>query len=260
MRKWSLVVVAVVVGTFAVAAVVLLWPAGTDPISEDEAVASFRQNAGEPDRGEPDAGEVPEAGVYSYATVGSESVKLGPLPAETREYPGLTTATVAAGDEGCFELGLNLIEQHTEDTTWCRTDDGGLRLGSLLKHQSVAQFDTTVTIGCDPGVVWRPGADGLPMECSLSLGGGPMEVTADFAGTSISSSGTQEVEGETIEVVKLDMHFDLTGSVSGTWDERLWVTTDTAMPVRIDREFHLEGFAAFDEDFSLQIESTSPRR
>ena len=275
MSKRVTVGVALAVALVLAAGVALIArPRGADPISQSEALASFRekQSTSVPDaeagadRLDTGSPSVPAPGVYSYDTSGNEVVKLGPLPAEERPYHDLTTAEVttipsADGDPECFSFALNLLEQHTEDSVFCRTAGGGLRLESYAKHQSVAQFNPTVNIACDPGTYSEPEEVSLPLECTLVLDGGPMEVSTDFSGTARSSGPeTLLVGAEEVEVLPIDIHFDFQGSVSGTWDEHLWIQIDTALPVRLEREFHLDGFASFDEVSSLRLNSTAPER
>ncbi len=264
MNRRLLVGLAVLLVILAGVVVFIARPRGADPISEEDAVEAFREDGASDseDGGGADDG-VPAVGVYSYGSEGREVVKLGPLPAEERPYAEVTTAqvTVVQGDPGCFAFTLNLLEQHTEDSTWCRTEAGGVSFDSHAKHQSVAQFDPTVNISCDPAVIWEPGTESLPLECELSLDGGPMAVTSDLVGTARAGAPTSsDVGGATVEVVPVDVHFDLEGSVSGTWDERLWLEVETALPVRIERSFQLEGFAQFDEASELVLRSLEPSR
>ncbi|MFV0317139.1 MAG: hypothetical protein ACK5O2_09305 [Microthrixaceae bacterium] len=278
-RIWiatGVVVVIVAVGIFW-----LTRPRGADPISEADAVESFRETEGSAagsdgsdsttsttaTDGEDGGSATPTPGVYSYATTGREVVKLGPLPAETRDFPETTTAAVttsASTDDSqlCFDYKLNLIEQHTEDTTWCRSEGGALRFASYAKHQSVAQFNPTVNIACDPSIVWEAGIDSQDLSCDLTLDGGPMEVTTEVTGTSVSSppESLEVGDGASVEVIPVAMNFDLEGSVSGTWSEKLWLDARSMLPVKIERSFRLEGFATFDEQSTLVLQSTEPNR
>lgn len=265
MNKRLLVGLASLLVLLAAVAVFFARPRGADPISEEDAVEAFREDGlvRNSDVGDRSDDGVPTVGVYSYDSEGREVVKLGPLPAEERPYGEVTTAqvTVVPGEPGCFTFTLNLLEQHTEDSTWCRTEAGGASFDSYAKHQSVAQFDPTVNISCDPAVIWEPGTESLPLSCGLSLDGGPMEVTSELVGTAVAGAPTSsDVGGATVEVVPVDVHFDLEGSVSGTWDERLWLELDTALPVRVERSFQLEGFAQFDEVSELHLRSLEPSR
>lgn len=259
---------AVLVAAVALVAL-LVWPRGADPVSEEDALESFReQGSGDPtldETSEEPSAVIPATGVYRYGGSGSETVQLGPIPAETRQFPadinGVVTKSDSISGEPCFITTLNLIEQHTEDSTYCRTADGGLRLEHYEKRQQVSAFKPTVDIRCDPGVLWEPGTPELPLECSLELLGGPKKVTVEFSGTSAATEGeTRELDGTEREVVTLYVHFDLEGSVSGTWDEILTFTTDDALLVGIDRLFHLEGFASFLEDISYELSSAAPAR
>lgn len=265
---------ALIVGGFVLVAVVALvaliaWPRGADPVSEEDALESFREQGSAdptPDEAAEDPSvSTPAPGVYRFTGSGSETVQLGPIPAETRLFPpeinGVVTKPDPISGEPCFVTTLNLIEQHTEDSTYCRTADGGLRLDHYEKNQQVSAFKPTVDIRCDPGVLWEPGTSELPLECSLELLGGPKKVTVEFSGKSTAIEGeSREIDGAERDVVKLAVHFDLEGSVTGTWDEMLTFTTDDALLVGIERMFHLEGFASFLEDLGYELTSAEPVR
>ncbi len=270
----------VIVGGVVLVAVIALiailaWPRGSDPVSEQDALESFRQQSEDKETTsttearqedaprEGSSSEAPEAGVYRYQGSGSETVQLGPIPSETREFPteinGVVTAGEPSADGACFVMTLNLIEQHTEDSTYCRTAEGGLRLDHYEKHQQVSAFNATVDIRCDPGVLWQPGESEFPVKCSLELLGGPKAVKVDLTGTATVTEGaTRDLDGEQRDVVEVLVHFDIEGSITGTWDETLTFTTDDALLVGIDRLFDLKGFASFLEDFGYELISATP--
>jgi hypothetical protein len=269
MNKRALIVGGVVLVVVAALVALLAWPRGADPVSEEDALESFREQGSADSTGdeatEDPSAAIPTPGVYRYAGSGSETVQLGPIPAETRQFPAEINGVVTSSDpnsgEPCFITTLNLIEQHTEDSTYCRTADGGLRLEHYEKHQQVSAFKPTVDIRCDPGVLWDPGTPELPLECSLELLGGPKKVVVEFSGTSTATEGeTRGLDGTEREVVTLFVHFDLEGSVSGTWDEILTFTVDDTLLVGIERLLHLEGFASFLEDISYELSSATPAR
>ena len=90
----------------------LAWPRGGTAVTEDEALDNFRSDQSasttSDDAGSAEGTEGPSAvdttptpGVYSFATTGQESVKLGPLPAETRDYPDIVPG------ETTFRLAVN---------------------------------------------------------------------------------------------------------------------------------------------------------
>lgn len=269
LRRRALVIGGVVVVALVALVAVLVWPRGADPVSEEDALESFREGGSTgstPEKAtEGTSTAVPARGVYRYTGSGSETVQLGPIPPETRNFPpetnGVVTDAEAVSGEVCYVTTLNLIEQHTEDSTYCRTADGGLRLEHFEKHQQVSVFKPTVDIRCDPGVLWEPGTPELALQCSLELLGGPKKVTVGFSGTSTAVEGeTRVLDGVESDVVTLDVHFDIEGTVSGTWDEKLTFTTDDGLLVGIDRLFDLKGFASFLEDFEYELASAVPAR
>lgn len=269
MNKRVLIFGGVVLVAVVVLVALLAWPRGADPVSDEDALESFREQ-GSGDSTVDEASEdlatvIPAPGVYGYVGSGSETVQLGPIPPETRDFPpeinGVVTDADPISGETCFVTTLNLIEQHTEDSTYCRTADGSLRLEHYEKHQQVSAFNSTVDIRCDPGALWEPGVAELPLECSLELLGGPKTVTVEFSGRSTATEDeTRELDGAEHDVVTLDLHFDLEGSITGTWDEKLTFTTDDALLVGIERLFDLKGFASFLEDFSYELTSAAPTR
>lgn len=275
MNKRVLIVGGVVLVAVVVLVALLAWPRGADPVSEEDALESFREQGSggssplEATEGSATAENsttaIPAPGVYRYVGAGSETVQLGPIPPETRQFPaeinGVITEAHPVSDETCFVTTLNLIEQHTEDSTYCRTADGGLRLEHYEKHQQVSAFKPTVDIRCETGVLWEPGTADLPLECSLDLLGGPKTVTVGFSGTSTATEGgTRDLDGTERDVVTLELHFDLEGSITGTWDEKLTFTTDDMLLVGVERLFDLKGFASFLEDFNYELTSAAPTR
>ncbi|MEZ5322796.1 MAG: hypothetical protein R2698_12125 [Microthrixaceae bacterium] len=150
--------------------------------SAADAVKSFRERqaaatstSSEPER--PPAGaETPEAGVYAYAAIGTETVKLGPLPEQVRPLPATVSAVVVGEGTGCFDMTVNYFAEHTEDSRWC-AKGRELRWVRHLKHQRVGAISPTATVTCDPDVVRA--ADGSPrdLSCGLELAGGPVAVS-----------------------------------------------------------------------------------
>ncbi len=201
---------------------------------------------------------MPSAGVYTYTGSGSETVQLGPIPAETRAFPteinGVVTRADPVDDETCFETTLNVIEQHTENSTYCRTPAGGIRLEHYEKHQKVSAFEPTVDIRCDPGVIWDPGTAELPLACSLRLLGGPKEVSVDLPGTATAIEGgtfaIESVPGAEVQdrgIVDLELH--------GFRSERCGGGRSTATALRTARS----GSVSHDDERAASPSPTSPR-
>lgn len=250
-----------------VAAGALAWglrPRGSTPVTEDDALEDFRGRTSTTVRAPGDAGggpALPEAGVYRYDMVGTESVKLGPLPTEDRTYPDLVTAVVTHPSATCFEFTVNLIEQHTEVTRYCR-EAAGLRLTEHHKHQQVGAVSPTATMRCDPDVLVTASATApTELRCSLTLTGGPAKVTAKVEGTATPGATERQTVGDQqVEVRLVSIDSVISGSLSGTWSEKLWLDVRTDLPVRIERAFDLTGLATFRERSRLELADLTPAR
>ena len=200
---------------------------------------------------------MPAPGVYTFAASGQEDVKLGPLPAETRPFPESVTAVVVDGGDGCFELTVNLFAEHTEDTRYC-TDGGVLTLGAHTKHQQIGPLSPTATVACDPATLLSTESTDHDLACTLELSGGPAAISATLAGTATRGEPEQRTVGtDTVTTTPLTITHRVSGDLSGTWTERLWLT-ETNLPVRIERTLDLSGPATFTERSVLDLQSLTP--
>ncbi|MCB0924848.1 MAG: hypothetical protein KDB50_09970 [Mycobacterium sp.] len=258
-------VVVVLVGAF------LLWPRGSDPVTKDEAVEDFRsQNSSTTTANGDDAGAStttaastarsrPEPGVYTFAATGSEDVKLGPFPAEHRELPTeVSMVLVHDEDPECFTTTAKLFEQHSDDTTLCASPDGTVRFVEHRKHQQVGGMSPTVTFKCDPNVVIAPSTDQGDIACAISLEGAPVKVESQMTGSAKSSPATVEIAGQAVAATLVELTFNVSGSLSGTWVEKLWLANDTQLPVQMERELDLSGPATLKESNKLVLTDLTP--
>ena len=278
-RRTPVVVVLLACVALAVVAVggFLLWPRGASEITTEDAVAGFREEAaGEGSADSPDtsagtaSGEdagrsTPTPGVYEYTASGSEQVKFGPLPTEDRPMPDVVTLVVGDAIEDpdgttCFEWTLNLFEQHTEDTTWCTDGQGTLSLDDHTKHQTIGALSPDVNLGCDPNTLLSPDSDTSSIACRLTLSGGPAQVDAELAATATTGpSEESEVAGATLEATPLSIDYEVSGGLSGTWQESFLLGEDL-LPLRISHNLDLDGPATLTESFTLELLSTQPAR
>ncbi|MCZ7631260.1 MAG: hypothetical protein M5U19_20410 [Microthrixaceae bacterium] len=265
-----------------IAAVVawVTWPRGTTEISEDQAVEDFRRaqpsdgdSGSSAEAGEESRSATPEPGVYTYRAEGSEQVKLGPFPAEDRPLPETVSITVSepkaevddpAEATECFDWTLNLFAEHTEETTWCVDDSRGLRIAAHTKHQKIGALSPTATLECDPDVLVAPGTDESNLECTLELSGGPAAISAELSGTATALPTEEITVGssggiETVQTTPLAIDYRVSGDLSGTWSEKLWLT-EAMLPVRMVRNLDLSGPATLTEDSALELEDLSPTR
>lgn len=230
----------------------------------------------------------PEPGVYTYTTEGNEQVKLGPFPSEERPLPDTVSIVVSAtragtnsngstdgtqrseGGASCFDWTLNLFAEHTEVTTWCIDHTGTLTMAAHTKHQSIGALSPTAALKCDPDVLMVPGHRETDLACDLRLEGGPAAITATITGTAgvapteklTIDKGPREKgsrdEG-TIETAPLEITYTVSGDLSGTWSEKLWLSKDM-LPVRIVRHLELSGPATLTEHSTLELSHLSPTR
>jgi hypothetical protein len=251
-------VVAAVVIVAGVGAFVA-WPRGGTPVTRTEALADLRDRTGA-ERERPQSAGIPASGVYTYSSTGRETVKLGPLPTEARPYAKTMYVTVVDSVEPeCWVTTLNLLDQHTEDTTYCADGDGRLRIAEHRKHQQVGALKPTATMTCDPDLISRPKATSSELACSLTLSTGPLDVHASLAGTSrVTRNASVPVDGRDVAAVLVDLRYTVTGDLTGSWRERLWLADDDWLPLRIERALDLKGLATFTEQSKLRLESRAP--
>ena len=268
MKRKLAIAAGVAAAGVAILVAFLAWPRGADPVTETEAVAAFRSRtatiaatAASTVTPSPSlsATSLPADGVYSFDATGGEEVKLGPLPGETRSYPATVPVTIVRTGS-CFTTTLNLIEQHTEDTTYCVGDDGTLRMQGHTKHQRVGAMSPTVEMTCDPGVLYQPGQSSRALQCSLAFSSGPAKMSAKAEGAAQASTVSVQVGNAARPATKLEVTYTFTGDINGTWTERTWFDADSWLPLRIERELDMKGFATFKESSTLALVSLEPRR
>jgi hypothetical protein len=270
MRRVTIIVGAVVVVAAAVGAFVL-WPRGATPVAHDDAVEQFRSQSTTTDP-DADAGSdrsTPAAGAYRYAAEGDETVKFAVLPAETRTLAEsvsgvvVDVATPGSASGRCFELTMHLFAEHVEHTVIC-ADDSSVSLGGHTKEQTIGALSPVATLSCAKGVLLDPSEDATtpvshPLECSMTVDGGPAAITVDLAGTSTQSAPTnRQVGGESVEAVPVELTFTASGGLTGTWVERWWLSTEDWLPVEMERALDLQGPASFVERSSFVLEDLVP--
>jgi hypothetical protein len=253
---------------------------GSAADSSGSSITGARNTTGQP--------STPAPGVYTYTAEGNEQVKLGPFPAEDRQLPGTISIVVSAprvGTDsdgsavethnatqatGCFDWTLNLFAEHTEQATWC-VADGTLRMAAHTKHQSIGALSPTATLNCDPDILIDPGTSESDLECELRLDGGPAAISASIAGTATvlpkeqltlgksRSDNTASRNTEVVRTTPLAITYTVSGDLSGSWSEKLWLTEDM-LPVRITRDLELTGPATFTEHSVLELSHLAPTR
>ena len=111
---------------------------------------------------------------------------------------------------------------------------------------------------CDPGLLHVLSSPTQELRCSLAMAGGPARLHAQLVGTSTAEvPSSAEVAGEAQEAVKIDLSYEISGDLSGTWHEVIWFGTDWT-PLRIERDLELHGLATFTEHSELVLVDRTP--
>ncbi|MCO5314483.1 MAG: hypothetical protein M9952_16290 [Microthrixaceae bacterium] len=272
-------IIAAVVAVVAVVIAVIVWPRGTTEVTEDDALEDFRNRATttsttadeapDDDASDTDdaatdlAGNRPQPGVYTYASSGTEVVKLGPLPQENRPLPASITAVSVDVDDACFDFTINLFAEHRETNRYCASG-GELVLSQHTKNQTVGAISPTATMTCDPNVL-RGGVSGSSSEaasretvCTLNVSGGPISVDAQLSGTVVEeASEVVRVGDDEVETTPVVLTLVAAGSITGGWTETIYFA-DNNLPVKVVRDLDLQGPATFTEQSELVLTSLTP--
>lgn len=239
------------------------WPRKATPLTEAKAVSKFRKHQASSSTQPRAALLVPDPGVYRYGSSGAESVKLGPLPSEDRTYPSVMTVEIRHANrdsDSCFTSTINMLTQHTEETTYCVDSRGTLRLAGHTKHQTAGAMHPVATMTCDPAIVREAAKATSSLECDLVLSGGPAKFRSTLHATTRSEDSSVRINGEDHRAIAVDVRYEITGDLTGHWNERTWFATENWLPLRIERDLELRGLATFNETSNMQLLDLTPRR
>lgn len=254
-RRWPWLLLLVLLVP-AGAAAWLLWPRSPTPISENQAVEGFRT---ETTGAAPTGAGMPAAGVYTYDVDGHEDISMGPVPLPTRDIPSTVTMVVVP-DGDCYRLDLNLMAEHTEQTTYCIDGPGTLRLVGQTKVELVPGFRVDGRTTCAQAVLVRPGETEQPVTCSMTLDVGGITLNIALAGrATLGPADPVTVGGTALPARLLTLDLTATGDERGHWIERQWLAQDSFLPLRVERDIVLEGTGSFKERSTLQLTATIPR-
>lgn len=220
------------------------------PASLDEAVARFRAAA---ERG---ATPIP-AGVYAYATSGSESISA--LGGRRHRYPARSSLTIVPRACG-MELRWEVLR--TRSTTWtvCPARAGQRLVSWREAHNFVGRDD--VTLWRCAGTPWLPGVQKpgttSPYRCD---GGG----TRQHGTVTVIGSEAVTVAGARVETVRLRIVVTETGEARGPLVEERWLEPVSGLPVRVRYRVTTKnaspiGDVTFVERYDLRLLSLRPRR
>ena len=218
----------------------------SDPVSVDEVIARFRQQATAGGDG------APAAGVYTYRVSGSEAGGSGPFKVR-RDFPATGTMTVRRTSDG-WETETSLSEQHVEGARFRIAGDA---IEMVWRREDV----TFAGLGRDD----RRDINGRYRIAPLVP-----RVGVHFTDTYLAGSLRNRVEtsvvrndrvlvGDTsVAVVLIRSTTRTTGALSGSREETLWWSPELRVPVRISQRVTLGGVVAFDSRLDMVLEGLTP--
>jgi hypothetical protein len=204
--------------------------------------------------------------VYLYDAEGSERLSL----LDTGQDWGDTVpGTVTVGEDGCWELRLDLSTNHSATQRHCVED------GVLVEHAGTtfqrfdfvaAEVDEHQEFTCDPPPdTVRPDAapgDAWPARCTG---------VSRARGTTVTSSGENvfvgpevlRIGGEDVDTLHYTRDRELSGDQVGDESQDVWYDATTAMVVKFRREVRVAspsplGDVVYTESGTLQLRSTDP--
>lgn len=218
----------------------------SDPVSVDEVLARFREQA------TTGAGAAPAAGVYTYRVTGNEAGGSGPFKVR-RDFPGTATMTVRRTADG-WETETNLSEQHVEGARFRIAGDA---IEMVWRREDV----TFAGLGRDD----RRDIDGRYRIAPLAPRVGDRFTDTYLAGslrnrveTAVVRSDRLQVGGTSVPVVVLRSTTRTTGALSGARDETLWWSPELRVPIRITQRVAIAGVVAFDSRLDMVLQGLTP--
>lgn len=199
---------------------------------------------------------IPPIGVYTYKTVGRESLD-GPLN-ESHDYPAESAITITASDCG-FDWRWEVFERRSDTNTWCWTNSGLTESRSTTDHIFFNVHDKR-TFVCQPVAVVLP-SDPAATSSSICAGSDTVNAhTAQVAGTE-----SLQVGGDTVDTVIVKAT-DVAGKKSrGTSTVTLWLRASDGLIVKMHRIADIKnnsiiGAIHYTEDITLTLSSLLPQR
>jgi CRP-like cAMP-binding protein len=174
--------------------------------------------------------DVPAAGVYAYATSGSDAISMG----SRHQYPAETYA-VLTHDGGCgWEVDHHVVDQHVDHVVRCSRPGDVLRVSDASRVTFFGQTDG-LTYVCDPPVSML-GADAT---CSAADGSQARYHTTIVDRPTVNVGG---IERAAIHVV---LSVTMTGRANGTARNELWLDAATGLILHQIRDVDTHAHAAF---------------
>jgi hypothetical protein len=260
MRRKTLIVIASV-GAFLVAALLFAraWIVrdDTSPVDVAQVVEQYRgETSAAATTPAPTRTDVPEAGVYEYATKGFEEADL--LGGSRHDYPDRTTIAIVATECG-FDQTWTALDKRRESWNLCRERDGLRPTRFADVHSFYGRTDDR-SYECSGG------------QWPLDAGGPAATITCTREGVSrtdrVRAVGAEglEVDGRKVATIHLRVRTRMQGTTDGSATFDWWLDRATGLPVRVTADVSNKSDtpigtrAGYTERYELNLVSLEPRR
>ncbi len=258
-RRRTVAAFTILAAVLAAAAAAAVWLLAirprTEPVPIGEAVTAFRAA---PAGGAATAAGLPPAGVYVYATAGSERVDA--LTGETHRYPARTAVTVAGTACGFVETWSPIRGRSTASTI-CRSR-GGLAQRRLVDRHTFLGVAATRAYRCAP-TSWE-----LPPRPRPGLAWAGRCVSREIRTASrgrVVGLERVAVGGRTVAAVHLRTAYRQAGESRGAGVRDVWRRRPDGLLLRVRaREEDITGSpvgdVTYSERYALALTALAPRR
>lgn len=240
-----------------------IWLRDTEtPVTLADAVADFRS---EPTTSAvatstPLARPHPRPGVYSYATVGRESIDA--LGGTAHEYPSVTTITARPSSCG-MTYTWTPLEERSERIELCWGGDGSVAISGYTSLHRFFGQDDRLAYECEPPVVLLPGVPSLGDLDAGSCSAPPLVETISVSIVSLDEvdvGGTRVAAATVALTIELDATDD---STSGVATAELRLAMDSGLILRWEETTRSVSDSAigdvdYDESFVLELTTLEP--
>ena len=221
------------------------------PVSVPDVIHHYRSAHPTPEPMPSGGLRAPKAGVYVYATTGTESISTG----LKHTYPKQTTLTVT--NAGCgLRVRWDALEGRWQQWQLCPSGDGW-RLASYVDAHKFLYLQDTHRYRCT-GDPWSMSSRTVTVSCDT--GKSVLTSTARVVGREVLTVGSAAVE--TVHV-----HIDqrATGASTSSGSVELWLRASSGLPIRevihgTGSQVVLGGRITYRESAIFELTSVQPRR
>ncbi len=228
----------------------------TDAVDTKEAAELVGDEGGSADV---EAGDRPEAGTYTYAGRGTESVSA--LGGSSHEFPDEINVVVQLDeDDDCaWTANVVYVEQHIEERRYCTENGTMVDRGFTRKIEFFNQLqETTFTCGDDAERLRTDAKEGDTWTWTCENGtASTSEYTARSLGTETLTVGGEQVETYRTRVTSKQTGETVGSDTSEFWLDETGLIVKFTAKLKVDTESVL-GKTTFQEDIAYALTSLVP--